>query len=136
MSPRQASPRTSTGWTQAETDVAEVMIWLQSNHGREVSYADIAAGIGIKNGHRLRRAVRIARTEFDTMAKAADECLTKISGIDNIGPQVGRRENTSLLTEMIAGLEARLGEPATSQDGRSRSDQAHPARACFLDQRT
>jgi hypothetical protein len=49
------------GWRQAETDVAEVMIWLRSNHGREVSYADIAAGFGIKNGHRLRRAVRIAR---------------------------------------------------------------------------
>ncbi|MFF4622714.1 hypothetical protein [Nonomuraea jabiensis] len=28
------------GWTQAETDVADVMIWLRSNHGREVSYAD------------------------------------------------------------------------------------------------
>lgn len=36
------------GWTQAETDVADVMIWLRSNHGRELSYADIAAGVGMK----------------------------------------------------------------------------------------
>ncbi|MGV9383779.1 hypothetical protein ACWDRB_48740 [Nonomuraea sp. NPDC003707] len=34
-------------WTQAELDVADVMIWLRSNHGRELSYADIAAGVGI-----------------------------------------------------------------------------------------
>ncbi|MFI6928377.1 HIT family protein [Nonomuraea spiralis] len=32
------------GFTQAEKDVADVMIWLRCNHGREVSYADIAAG--------------------------------------------------------------------------------------------
>ena len=173
------------GWTQAETDVADVMIWLRSNHGRELSYADIAAGVGMKNGHRLRRAVRvvrviasdrgdrlerftpstsparcrvwttrymrqgqgdefsardamaaaraamtsvkdmhrattyeaanphsITRTEFATMAQAADECITKVVGIDKIGPQAVRRENTSLLTQMIADLEARLTEPA------------------------
>ncbi|GAA3517195.1 hypothetical protein FHR32_005006 [Streptosporangium album] len=166
-------------------EVAEVMIWLRSNHGREVSYADIAAGVGIKVSHRLRQAVRVARViatnrgdrlerfmpstdparrrvwvtrymrcglgdefsardamsaartamtamkdmhrataftagspgsiarqEFETMAKAAAECLTKISGIDTVGPQVVRRENTSLLTGMIADLEARLAEPA------------------------
>jgi hypothetical protein len=49
------------GWTRAENDVAEVMIWLRGNHGREVSYADIAAGVGIKDGARLRRAVKVAR---------------------------------------------------------------------------
>ncbi|MEU0572571.1 hypothetical protein ABZ297_45200 [Nonomuraea sp. NPDC005983] len=54
----------------------------------------------------------IARAEFDTMAKAADECITKIAGIDKIGPQVVRHHNTGLLTEMIADLEARLTEPA------------------------
>lgn len=175
--------RDPLGWTQAETDVADVMIWLRSNHGRELSYADIAAGVGMKNGHRLRRAVRIvrviaadrgdrlerfmpstarsrvfttrymrqgqgdefsardamsaaraamtsvkdmhrattfeaanphsiARGQFQAMAQAADECITKVAGIDKIGPQAVRRENTSLLTQMIADLEARLTEPA------------------------
>jgi hypothetical protein len=46
------------------------------------------------------------------MAQAADECIIKVAGIDKIGPQVVRRENTSLLTQMIADLEARLTEPA------------------------
>ena len=177
--------RDPAGWTQAETDVADVMIWLRSNHGREVSYKDIADGVGIKNGPRLQRAVRlvrviaadqgdrlerfmpsadparrrvfttrymrqgqgdefsardamaaaraamtsmkdmhrattyeaanthsVARTEFATMAQAADECVTKVAGIDKIGPQAVRRENTSLITQMIADLEARLTEPA------------------------
>jgi hypothetical protein len=48
------------------------------------------------------------------MAKAADECITTVSGIEVVGPQVVRRENTSLLAEMIAALEARLDEPATN----------------------
>ena len=182
--------RDAMGWTQAENDVADVMIWLRCNHGREVSYADIAAGVDIPDGHRLRRAVRvvrviaanrgdrlerfqpsadparrdparrrvfvtrymrdghgdefsardamsaaraamtsvkdmhrattfeaanprsIARKEFATMAQAADECITKVAGIDKLGPQAVRRENTSLLTQMIADLEARLTEPA------------------------
>ncbi|WP_220448032.1 hypothetical protein [Nonomuraea diastatica] len=182
--------RDETGWTRAETDVAEVMIWLRSNHGRELSYADIAAGVGIKDGPHLRRAVKlvrviaanrgdrlerfqpsadparrdaarrrvwttrymreghgdefsardamsaaraamtsvkdmhrattfeaanphsIARTEFATMAQAADECITKVAGLDTVGEQAVRRENTSLLTQMIADLEARLTEPA------------------------
>lgn len=34
MSPR----RDAAGWTQAETDVADVMMWLLSNHGQELSY--------------------------------------------------------------------------------------------------
>lgn len=54
----------------------------------------------------------IARKEFATMAQAADECITKVSGIDKVGPQAVRQENTSLLTQMIADLEARLTEPA------------------------
>lgn len=173
------------GWTRAETDVAEVMIWLRSNHGREVNYADIAAGVGIKDSPRLRRAVKVVRviaanrgdrlerfqpsadparrrvwttrymreghgdkfsardalssaraamtsvkdmhrattyeganphsmagSEFATMAPAADECITKVAGLDTVGEQAVRRENTSLLTQMIADLEARLTEPA------------------------
>ncbi|MGP4103977.1 hypothetical protein [Nonomuraea sp. KM90] len=36
-----------------------MMIWLRCNHGRQVSYADIAAGVKFPNGHRLRRAVRV-----------------------------------------------------------------------------
>ncbi|WP_346101448.1 hypothetical protein [Nonomuraea maheshkhaliensis] len=180
------------GFTQAEKDVADVMIWLRCNHGREVSYADIAAGVKFPNGHRLRRAVRvvrviaanrgdrlerfqpsadparrdsdrrrvwttrymrsghgdefsardamsaaraamtatkdmhrattfeaanphsIARKEFATMAQAAEECITKVAGLDTVGPQAVRPENTSLLTQMIADLEARLTEPAAS----------------------
>ncbi|MER6950544.1 hypothetical protein ABT294_41645 [Nonomuraea sp. NPDC000554] len=118
------------GWTRAETDVAEVMIWLRSNHGREVSYADIAAGVGIKDGARLRRAVKVARVVAAnrsdrlekflpsqnparrTMATAVDECITKVSGIDKVGPQVVKQENTGLLAQMIAALEARLTETA------------------------
>ncbi|MFC7593231.1 hypothetical protein ACFQYP_63160 [Nonomuraea antimicrobica] len=49
------------GFTQAELDVADVTIWLRRNHGSEVSYADIAAGVKFPNGHRLRRAVRVVR---------------------------------------------------------------------------
>ncbi|MFI6500691.1 hypothetical protein [Nonomuraea typhae] len=44
-------------------------------------------------------------------ARAADECITKISGIDIIGSQVVRQPTTGLLSEMIADLEARLTEP-------------------------
>lgn len=182
MSPR----RDAAGWTQAETDVADVMMWLLSNHGQELSYDDIGKGVGIKSKPRLQRAVRlvrviaadrgdrlerfmpstdpkrrrifttrymrqgngdqfsardamaaaraamtsvkdmhrattfeaanthsIAQTEFQAMAQAADECITKVAGIDKIGPQTVRREDTSLLTQMIADLEARLTEPTT-----------------------
>ncbi|SDL36514.1 hypothetical protein [Nonomuraea jiangxiensis] len=45
------------------------------------------------------------------MAQVADECITKVAGIDKLGPQAVRRENTSLLTQMIEDLEARLTEP-------------------------
>ncbi|MEV6151538.1 hypothetical protein AB0L53_14450 [Nonomuraea sp. NPDC052129] len=44
------------------------------------------------------------------MATAVDECITKVSGIDKVGPQVVRQENTGLLAQMIAALEARLTE--------------------------
>ncbi|WP_431904839.1 hypothetical protein [Nonomuraea sp. bgisy101] len=54
----------------------------------------------------------IARAEFDTIAKAADECITKVAGLDTVGPQTVRPENTSLLIQMITELEARLTEPA------------------------
>lgn len=53
-------------------------------------------------------------TAFATMAKAADRCLTTVSGISLAGPQVVRQDNTSLLTQMIAALEARLADPATA----------------------
>ncbi|MFI7708492.1 hypothetical protein [Nonomuraea sp. NPDC049480] len=35
-----------------------------------------------------------------------------VAGLDTVGPQTVRQENTSLLTQMIADLEARLTEPA------------------------
>jgi hypothetical protein len=96
------------GWTQAENDVADVMIWLRCNHGREVSYADIAAAGNARS---------IARKEFETMAKAADECITKVAGLDKVGPQVVRQENTSLLAQMIADLEARLTDQRQADQG-------------------
>ncbi|MEV4013128.1 hypothetical protein AB0J35_21725 [Nonomuraea angiospora] len=52
----------------------------------------------------------IARKEFGTMAKAADECITKVSGIDKVGTQVVKQEDTGLLAQMIAAMEARLAE--------------------------
>ncbi|WP_165977271.1 hypothetical protein [Nonomuraea diastatica] len=45
------------------------------------------------------------------MDKAADEYITKVAGIDTVGPQVVRHENTSLLAQMIAELEARFTGP-------------------------
>ncbi|WP_165959670.1 hypothetical protein [Nonomuraea longispora] len=46
------------------------------------------------------------------MAQAAAECITKVAGIEVAGPQAVRRENTSLPTQMITDLEARLTEPS------------------------
>jgi hypothetical protein len=46
------------------------------------------------------------------MAQAADECITKVAGLGKIGEQAVRHQNTSLLTQMINDLEARLTEPA------------------------
>jgi hypothetical protein len=40
-------------------------------------------------------------------------CSSTDMTIDTIGPQAVRRENTSLLTQMIADMEARLTEPTT-----------------------
>ncbi|WP_164903408.1 hypothetical protein [Nonomuraea polychroma] len=39
----------------------------------------------------------IACKEFAAMAKAADECITRVADIDTVGPQAVRHENTSLL---------------------------------------
>ncbi|MGR6924364.1 hypothetical protein ACU635_59760 [[Actinomadura] parvosata] len=46
------------------------------------------------------------------MAQAADECIIRVAGLDTVGPQTVRRENTSLLTQMITDLEAPLAEPS------------------------
>ncbi|MFI9597872.1 hypothetical protein [Nonomuraea sp. NPDC052265] len=45
------------------------------------------------------------------MAQAADECITQVAGLDTVGEKAVRRENSSLLTQMIADLEARFTEP-------------------------
>jgi hypothetical protein len=37
----------------------------------------------------------IARKEFETMAKAADECMTTVADLDKVGPQAVRHENTA-----------------------------------------
>lgn len=68
---------------------------------------------------KLRRLIDDARTAgvdrvnhatYQTVLGTADECITKVAGIDTVGPQAVRPEYTSLLTQMIADLEARLTE--------------------------
>jgi hypothetical protein len=56
----------------------------------------------------------IAPTEFAVMAQAAEECITKVAGLETVGPQVVRRSDTSLLSQMINEMEARLSEPTAS----------------------
>ncbi|MER6949196.1 hypothetical protein ABT294_34770 [Nonomuraea sp. NPDC000554] len=95
---------------------------MRSGHGDEFSARDAmsaarAAMTSVKDMHRATtfeaaNPRSIARKEFATMAQAADECITKVAGIEVVGPQAVRRENTTLLTQMIADLEARLTEPA------------------------
>ncbi|MFI7135999.1 hypothetical protein ACIBQ1_60870 [Nonomuraea sp. NPDC050153] len=92
---------------------------MLSGHGDKFSARDAmsAARTAMKGMHRATtfeagNDKSIARQEFATMAQAADECITEVSGIDKLGPQAVRRENTSLLTQIIAELEARLTEPA------------------------
>ncbi|MGI5281922.1 hypothetical protein ACQEVF_01205 [Nonomuraea polychroma] len=98
--------------------------YMRHGHGDEFSARDAmsaarAAMTSVKDMHRATtfeaaNPRSIARKEFTTMAQAdADECITKVSGIDKVGPQVVRHENNSLLAQMIADLEARLAEPAT-----------------------
>ncbi|GES07584.1 hypothetical protein Amac_011790 [Acrocarpospora macrocephala] len=53
-----------------------------------------------------------AQVDLHGIVQSRGEYITKIAGIDKIGPQVVRRHNTGLLTEMITDLEARLAEPA------------------------
>jgi hypothetical protein len=96
--------------------------YMRHGHGDELSARDAmaaarAAMTSVKDMHRATtfeagNPHSIARTEFETMAQAADECITKVAGLDTVGPQVVRRENTSLLAQMIAELEARFTEPA------------------------
>ncbi|MEV1175836.1 hypothetical protein [Nonomuraea sp. NPDC049784] len=90
---------------------------MRHGHGDEFSARDAmsaarAAMTSVKDMHRATtfeagNPCSIARAEFATTATAADECITKVAGIDKVG-----LENTSLLTQMIADLEARLTEPA------------------------
>ncbi|MFI7708422.1 hypothetical protein [Nonomuraea sp. NPDC049480] len=44
------------------------------------------------------------------MAQAADECITKVAGLNEVGRKVVKQDNTGLLDQMIATLEARLTE--------------------------
>jgi hypothetical protein len=94
--------------------------YMRQGNGDEFSARDAmaaarAAMTSVKDMHRATtfeaaNPHSIARTEFQTMAQAADDCITKVSGIDKLGPLAVRRENTSLLAQMIADLEARLAE--------------------------
>ncbi|GAB2487366.1 hypothetical protein GCM10027187_63520 [Streptosporangium sandarakinum] len=83
-------------------------------------YAARVAMTSVKDMHRATMLEAadlhsIARMGFATMAQAADECITKIAGLDTVGEQAVRRENTSLFTQLIADLEARLAEPAAGR---------------------
>ncbi|MGP3912977.1 hypothetical protein [Nonomuraea sp. 10N515B] len=110
-----------------ERDSARHRVWItrnmRSGHGDEFSFRDAmsaarAAMTSVKDMHRATtfeaaaNPHSIARKEFATMAQAADECITKVAGLDTAGEEAVRRENTSLLTQMIADLEARLTEPS------------------------
>lgn len=47
--------------SRSEQDTIDVLLWLHRRAGAEVSYQEIAEGVGIPNGNRLRAAVRRAR---------------------------------------------------------------------------
>ncbi|MGV9324179.1 hypothetical protein [Streptosporangium sandarakinum] len=93
-------------------DAAGRRVWVTrymlSGHGDELSARDAmsaarAAMTSVKDMHRAAifeaaNPYSIACTEFATMAQAADECITKVAGLDTVGEQAVRRENTSLLT--------------------------------------
>ena len=112
---------------QPSADPARRRVWttryMRSGHGDEFSARDAmsaarAAMTSVKDMHRATtfeaaNPHSIARTEFATMAQAADECITKVAGLGKIGEKAVRHQNTSLLTQMITDLEARLTEPAT-----------------------
>ncbi|MFF4622715.1 hypothetical protein [Nonomuraea jabiensis] len=111
---------------QRSADPVRRRVWvtryMRRGHGDEFSARDAmsaarAAMTSVKDMHRATtfeagNPCSIARKEFETMAQAADECITKVAGIDKVGTQAVRRGNTSLLTQMIADLGARLIEPA------------------------
>jgi hypothetical protein len=96
--------------------------YMRHGNGDEFSARDAmaaarAAMTSVKDMHRATtfeagNPRSIARKEFATMAQAADECITKVAGLDKVGPQVIRQQNTSLLAQMIAELEARFTEPS------------------------
>lgn len=47
--------------TRSEQDAVDVLLWLYARAGQEVSYPDIAAGVGLPDTSRLRAAVRRVR---------------------------------------------------------------------------
>ncbi len=121
-----AEPTSTISANLARRDSARRRAWviryMRHGHGDEFSARDAmsaarAVMTSVKDMHRpitfeVSNPHSIASKEFETMVRAADECITKVAGIDKLGPQTVRRENTSLLTQMIADLEARLTEPA------------------------
>ncbi|WP_434593664.1 hypothetical protein [Streptomyces sp. A5-4] len=62
--------------SQLEQDAVEVLVWLVHNAGREVSYADIARGVGIADGSRLRRALPKARVAASLMGHRLEQFMT------------------------------------------------------------
>ncbi|MEV0444806.1 hypothetical protein AB0I84_04605 [Streptomyces spectabilis] len=61
--------------SQQEQDAAEVLLWLRHNAGREITYKDIAAGVGIPEGSRLRGAVCHARRVAEHMGHRLERFL-------------------------------------------------------------
>ncbi|KUL69410.1 MULTISPECIES: hypothetical protein [unclassified Streptomyces] len=71
MSPKRDSSTPS----QAEQDAIDVLLWLGHNAGRELSYEDIAGGIGIPDGSRLRRAVPRARAAAHVLGHRLEQFM-------------------------------------------------------------
>ncbi|MGN9781026.1 hypothetical protein ACTMTF_06335 [Nonomuraea sp. ZG12] len=77
--------------------------YMRHGHGDEFSAHDAmsaarAAMTSVKDMHRTTtfeagNSRSIAHTEFATTAQAAGECITKVAGLDKVGPQVPAGEH-------------------------------------------
>ncbi|MFE3475735.1 hypothetical protein ACFXOI_29645 [Streptomyces bacillaris] len=61
--------------SQIEQDAIDVLLWLNHNTGRELSYTDIARGTGIPDGSRLRRAVPQARAAAHVLGHRLEQFM-------------------------------------------------------------
>ncbi|MDI3420441.1 hypothetical protein [Streptomyces luteolus] len=71
MSPNRDSDTPS----RLERDAIDVLLWLDHNAGRELSYTDIARGTGIPDSSRLRRAVPRARAAAHVLGHRLEQFM-------------------------------------------------------------